>query len=202
MAQKLLGAIPNSKKKKKNKTNNVGTGESSLFTVHSFDLVSNGNPLITPCDMSNVPIKDGCVDVGVFSLALMGTNIADFIREAHRVLSPDGILKIAEVRSRFESSTSSVLEYDDEEENNKVESKSITRKRKRDANHSNLNDKSKQRDESILDEFLNVMKQLGFCCIKKNQSNKMFMLLDFEKTGTIPSKDATFTAKPCIYKRR
>jgi len=31
----------------------------------------------------------------------MGTNLADFIIESNRVLKKDGILKIAEVRSRF-----------------------------------------------------------------------------------------------------
>ena len=33
----------------------------------------------------------------------MGTNIVDFLSEAHRILRPGGVLKIAEVRSRFES---------------------------------------------------------------------------------------------------
>ena len=33
----------------------------------------------------------------------MGANLADFLREAHRVLKDVGILKIAEVRSQFES---------------------------------------------------------------------------------------------------
>jgi ribosomal RNA-processing protein 8 len=37
----------------------------------------------------------------------MGTNLADFIRDGYRVLKPDGRLSIAEVRSRFESPTSS-----------------------------------------------------------------------------------------------
>ena len=72
------------------------------FTVHSFDLVAACD-LVTACDMSNVPLTDNSVDVAVFCLSLMGTNLADFIREAHRVLKTDGILKIAEVRSRFES---------------------------------------------------------------------------------------------------
>ena len=74
------------------------------FVVHSFDLVA-GNELVTACDMSNTPLPKGTVDVAVFCLALMGTNLADFVREAHRVLKPLGRLKIAEVRSRFESKT-------------------------------------------------------------------------------------------------
>ena len=37
----------------------------------------------------------------MFCLSLMGSNIVDFIREAHRILRPGGLLKIVEVRSRF-----------------------------------------------------------------------------------------------------
>jgi hypothetical protein len=51
------------------------------------------------CDMANVPLKSKTVDVAVFCLSLMGTNLADFLREAHRALKDVGILKIAEVRS-------------------------------------------------------------------------------------------------------
>lgn len=72
------------------------------FTVHSFDLVASCE-LVTACDMAHTPMSAGSVDVAIFCLALMGTNLADFIREAHRVLKPSGILMIAEVRSRFET---------------------------------------------------------------------------------------------------
>lgn len=161
----------------------------SPFNVHSFDLVANGNPHITPCDMANVPLDDGCVDVAVFVLALMGTNIADFIREAHRVLTRDGKLKIAEVRSRFESSSG------DDEGNGKASGKNGGGKQR-------FKYSEKKADESLLDEFIAVMQKLGFKCKQNDRSNKMFFLLEFEKTGKKPSKDATFTAKPCIYKRR
>jgi len=72
------------------------------FKIESFDLVASCD-LVTACDMANVPLKAKTVDVAVFCLSLMGTNLADFIREAHRVLKDKGTLKIAEVRSRFES---------------------------------------------------------------------------------------------------
>ncbi|CAM9445137.1 unnamed protein product, partial [Phaeothamnion confervicola] len=83
-----------------------GCGEARLAasvpnTVHSFDLVA-ANGRVTACDMSHVPLRDGTVDVAVFCLALMNTNLADFLREARRVLRPGGIMKVAEVRSRFE----------------------------------------------------------------------------------------------------
>ena len=40
--------------------------------------------------------------MAVFCLALMGSNFADFLREAHRLLVPGGTLKVAEVSSRID----------------------------------------------------------------------------------------------------
>jgi ribosomal RNA-processing protein 8 len=131
------------------------------FRVHSFDLVA-ASDLVTACDMANVPLKSKTVDVAVFCLSLMGTNLADLLREAHRVLKDVGILKIAEVRSRFESTD--------------------------------------KKDE--LEEFVLVLDKLGFKCLKTDRTNKMFVMLECKKTGKKPKADLTFTAKPCIYKRR
>lgn len=69
--------------------------------VHCFDLASL-DPRVTVCDMAQVPLEDESVDVAVFCLSLMGTNIRDFLQEANRVLKPGGLLKVAEVSSRFE----------------------------------------------------------------------------------------------------
>jgi ribosomal RNA-processing protein 8 len=84
----------------------MGCGEARLAasvsnTVHSFDLVA-ANPSVVACDMAAVPLGDGSVDVVVFCLSLMGKNVSDFLKEAHRILKFNGILKIVEVRSRFE----------------------------------------------------------------------------------------------------
>ena len=60
--------------------------------------------------MAHVPLPDNSVDVAVFCLSLMGTNLADYIREARRVLKPaTGVMKVAEVRSRFEGEGSGGL---------------------------------------------------------------------------------------------
>ena len=84
-----------------------GCGEARLaqsvpHTVHSFDLVAC-NSWITACDMAHVPLPNASVDVCVFCLSLMGTNITDFINEGKRVLKQDGRLKICDVASRFTS---------------------------------------------------------------------------------------------------
>ncbi|KAG7243098.1 hypothetical protein INR49_016473 [Caranx melampygus] len=70
--------------------------------VHSFDLAATCD-LVTVCDMANVPLRDSSVDIAVFCLSLMGTNLADFLAEANRVLKMGGVLKIAEVASRFDN---------------------------------------------------------------------------------------------------
>ncbi|XP_077422095.1 uncharacterized protein rrp8 isoform X2 [Vanacampus margaritifer] len=68
--------------------------------VHNFDLVATCD-LVTVCDMAHVPLQDSSVDIAVFCLSLMGTNLAAFLAEANRVLKKGGVLKIAEVASRF-----------------------------------------------------------------------------------------------------
>ncbi len=67
-----------------------GCGEAKLAQslnqkVHSFDLVAL-NDLVIQCDMKNVPLNNCSCDLVVFCLSLMGTNLNEFICEAHRVL--------------------------------------------------------------------------------------------------------------------
>jgi ribosomal RNA-processing protein 8 len=83
----------------------MGCGDARLGSsipnkVHSFDLVA-ANPTVTPCDIAHVPLPNESVDIVVFCLSLMGVNMPDFIKEALRILKMNGILKVAEVRSRF-----------------------------------------------------------------------------------------------------
>jgi len=76
--------------------------------VRNVDLYSsagaNGNN-VTICSMAQTPFTTESFDAVVMCLSLMGTDYPLFLREAWRVLRRDnGILWIAEVRSRFESS--------------------------------------------------------------------------------------------------
>jgi superfamily II DNA or RNA helicase len=64
--------------------------------MYSFDHHNILNEKIIPCDMKSVPIKDGILDVAIFSLSLMGTNWHDYIKEAKRCLAKNGFLFIAE----------------------------------------------------------------------------------------------------------
>ena len=93
-----------------------GCGEARLAqtvpqTVHSFDLVA-ANDHVTACDMAHTPLSTGAVDVCIFCLSLMGTNISDFILEARRVLKDDGAMRICEVISRFSSVDSFVKDVE------------------------------------------------------------------------------------------
>jgi hypothetical protein len=84
-----------------------GCGEAKLaeavsdrHTVHSFDHVAI-NENVVACDCAHVPLEDQTLDVAIFSLALMGANFTDYLREAYRTLKLDGQLHIIEATSRF-----------------------------------------------------------------------------------------------------
>jgi ribosomal RNA-processing protein 8 len=149
--------------------------------VHSFDLVApNPNPRgIVACDIAHVPLKDSSVDIVVFCLALMGTNIADFLLEARRILKPNGVLKVAEVRSRFESKDSS----------------------------------------DGVKKFIRLLKRSGFDFDEPglgsvNRHNEMFFEIEGRRSNRAPQAETggdtsssgttttSFSAKPCVYKRR
>lgn len=84
----------------------LGCGEAKIAQqltknkVHSFDLIAM-NEHVTVCDISKLPLPSQTVDVAVFCLSLMGTNLNTFVLEANRILKKGGLLKIAEVKSRF-----------------------------------------------------------------------------------------------------
>ena len=67
-----------------------GCGEARLAQevknkVHSFDFVALSD-MVVKCDMKNVPLNSSSIDIAVFCLSLMGTNVVEFLCEAHRVL--------------------------------------------------------------------------------------------------------------------
>ena len=51
---------------------------------------------VTVCDISEVPLDDATVNIAVLSLALMGKNHMDYVREAHRILPVDGLMWLCE----------------------------------------------------------------------------------------------------------
>ncbi|XP_022117970.2 ribosomal RNA-processing protein 8 [Pieris rapae] len=85
----------------------MGCGEAVLSKrvaqkVRSFDLVSF-NSDVEVCDISHTPLLASSMDVAVYCLALMGTDLTQYLVEANRVLKTGGYLLIAEVESRFDN---------------------------------------------------------------------------------------------------
>ncbi|XP_067633438.1 ribosomal RNA-processing protein 8 [Eurosta solidaginis] len=83
-----------------------GCGEGNLAKlvpnkVYSMDLVSTRDDIIA-CDMACTPLPDQSVDIAVYCLSLMGTNLKEYLLEANRVLRMSGIVLIAEIQSRFD----------------------------------------------------------------------------------------------------
>jgi superfamily II DNA or RNA helicase len=65
--------------------------------VYSFDHHNILNDKIIACDIKSVPLKrDGQLDIAVFCLSLMEENWPDYIVEAKRCLTKNGLLFIAE----------------------------------------------------------------------------------------------------------
>lgn len=73
---------------------------SDKHTIHSFDHYAC-NQYVTACDISKTALNDKQLDFAIFSLSMMGSNIADYIIEANRTLKLDGGLFIIEATSRF-----------------------------------------------------------------------------------------------------
>ncbi|XP_041973172.1 ribosomal RNA-processing protein 8 [Aricia agestis] len=84
----------------------LGCGEAALSkrvtqNVRSFDLVATA-PGVEVCDMAHTPLLSASMDVAVYCLALMGTDLTQYLVEANRILKMGGHLLIAEVESRFD----------------------------------------------------------------------------------------------------
>lgn len=59
--------------------------------VHSFDLVAMSKE-VTVCNMAHTPLSSASVDVVVFCLSLMGTDLGAYFTEASRVLKEGSVL--------------------------------------------------------------------------------------------------------------
>lgn len=171
--------------------------------VVSYDLVGKAD-VVLAADIADLPLKDGCVDVAVFCLALMGTNWLDFVDEAWRVLrAKGGELWVAEIKSRFGRV---------ERAKGKPVKHSVGAKRKAadpdndDEEFLEPDDEEKQ-DQTDVSEFVEVFKNRGFVLDQRaspavDLSNKMFVKMRFIKSGApVRGKNAkSNTSLPLIEK--
>jgi ubiquinone/menaquinone biosynthesis C-methylase UbiE len=56
---------------------------------------------VISCDIANVPLEDGSVDMVILSLSMWGSNCKSYIAEANRILDLDGKLYIIEATKRW-----------------------------------------------------------------------------------------------------
>jgi superfamily II DNA or RNA helicase len=90
-----------------------GCGEAKILEafgdnrVYSFDHVAINNK-VKACDMNSVPLPDEAIDIGVFSLSLMGRNWGEYIAEAKRCLATNGYLLIAETTKAIKGRLSNI----------------------------------------------------------------------------------------------
>ena len=84
----------------------MGCGENLLSKeiknkVHAFDFHAIDKN-VEQCDMKNVPLKSGKVDVVVFCLALMAPNYLEHLKEGHRILKYYGQMFICKKKKKME----------------------------------------------------------------------------------------------------
>ncbi|EPS35434.1 hypothetical protein H072_11190 [Dactylellina haptotyla CBS 200.50] len=174
--------------------------------VHSYDLHAP-NELVTVADIANLPLRDGSVDVAIFCLALMGTNWLKMVEEAARVVKYGGEVWIAEIKSRFARTKTGQKEDGPSKEPKKGKGKKKEKNIKDDTNPA---DAFVEEQEGNVDQnrwaageqsFVEALARRGLRLKSRNGSNKMFVLLDFEKVGTRCSQGFQIPPKPDMHGR-
>ncbi|KAL9645506.1 hypothetical protein ABK040_000571 [Willaertia magna] len=184
----------------------MGCGEAEIAKnvkqkVHSFDLVA-GNEYITACDMRNTPLSDETCDCVIFCLSLMGTNLYDFLREANRICKVGGVLRVAELESRF------VVNKDVINEVKKLKKKDYFYE-EQEAEEYEKQSKQLVKSANYLN-FIKAVEHFGFSSTSQSKRNGYFVVFDFAKRVSWKEvknkKDPVISTnevlKPCLYKKR
>lgn len=166
----------------------------------SYDLHA-ANEYITKADITNLPVKDGSVDIAIFCLSLMGTNWVSFVEEAWRALRSDGKGEcwVSEVKSRFGKVVRKKGSIGTKKPLSKSEKKKL-KKKPADADEagSDVDDaevyaedaRPTDNDETDISTFVEVFRTRGFVLKQESvdKSNKMFVKMEFVKAGGPPTK--------------
>ncbi|KAH0563037.1 hypothetical protein GP486_002395 [Trichoglossum hirsutum] len=159
------------------------------INVLSYDLHASSD-FITLSDISQLPLKDGSVDVAVFCLSLMGTNWIDFVEEAWRILRWKGELWMTEIKSRFSQVGKSGI--GNGVSNKKMHGSSTGRQTVDDEDEDSellaeVDGHSGGRLETDVSALVSVFRKRGFALQSDtaiDTSNKMFVKLNFVKALT------------------
>lgn len=189
----------NSQKKPKGKkvyTSGPRPPTSLDIKVHSFDL-KKANNRITVADIKNVPLETGSCNIVIFCLALMGTNFLDFIKEAYRILAPNGELWIAEIKSRFsESSAGSKPQRPEDVGQEFVDSLKLL----------GFFHKKTDNENTMFTRFEFFKPSREIIEQQKNNRKRKFVELESKKEELELKREKVaegkWLLKPCIYKRR
>ncbi|KAL6927001.1 hypothetical protein ACO0SA_004087 [Hanseniaspora valbyensis] len=162
--------------------------------IHSFDLAKH-NERITVADIKNVPMEDNSCCVVIFSLSLMGVNFLDFVKEAFRILKPNGELWIAEIKSRFKDQ--SLKEFVNIVEKLGLKHKlTKTLEEEGDLKEMFIRFEFFKPDErTIMEMEKRLAKRTKFIETKKDEDED----LDLKRER---QSESEWLLKPCIYKRR
>lgn len=168
----------------------------------SYDL-HNANEYITKADITNLPVKDGSVDIAIFCLSLMGTNWVSFVEEAWRVLRGDGKGEcwVSEVKSRFGKIVRKKGSIGTKKTLSKSEKKKL-KKQQTDAEEAGSDVDNAEvyaedarppvdnDDETDISAFVEIFRTRGFALKPESldKSNKMFVRMEFVKAGGPPTK--------------
>ncbi|KAK6354205.1 25S rRNA (adenine645-N1)-methyltransferase [Orbilia blumenaviensis] len=195
----------------------LGCGEAALakaitsakprpkIKVNSYDLHAP-NSLVTVADIANLPLPSGSVDIAIFCLALMGTNWPKMIEEAARVLRNGGEIWIAEIKSRFARTKTGQKE--DTRDQKKGKGKKNAEKNIRDNTNpveAFVEEQDDNQDQNRWaageQDFIDALARRGLKLKNRNGSNKMFVLLDFEKAGGRGGQMFQIPPKPDMHGR-
>ncbi|XP_073183227.1 ribosomal RNA-processing protein 8 isoform X1 [Lepidochelys kempii] len=181
-----------------------GCGDCKIATsvrnkVHSFDLVAL-SPRVTVCDMAKVPLADESVDVTVFCLALMGTNLQEILEEANRVLRPGADTGIWGSTGIW-SASSTVAVATQRAKESRIKQKPWWGNRKDGGTLKVAEVASRFGD---IRAFVSAVTQLGFQIVSKDLGNPFFYMFDFSKTGQPRAGGSLpgLALRPCLYKKR
>lgn len=196
----------------------LGCGDADLAksfperNIRSFDLVA-ARPEVTACNIAHLPLVAESVHAAVFCLSLMGRDWPSFLQEAHRVLKPGGLLKIAEVTSRMQDESAFIrgvegLGFSLTRTPENIKSFFILLEFRREGARQNKKHNTKscggraRQDDAVEErEGKKSMKALGK---KGGRSQQPVQAFDAKTDGKKKGADRLEASllRPCIYKRR